>query len=95
MSDRPYATLVRYEPENNGAPDYIAFHPELPGCFAQGYTPQEAIDNLAEVRLLWIKSLLEDGLPVPEPDPLWSEAPTRLYWLEAHEPRQLREFAPA
>ena len=43
------------------------WHPELPGCMAQGETVEEAIENLKEVTLEYILSLLEDRLPIPIP----------------------------
>lgn len=46
---------------------YLASNPELPGCMSQGETPDEAVDNLRDARALYIRSLLEDGLDVPEP----------------------------
>lgn len=44
--------------------------PELPGCMAQGATIAEANQNLAEVKIEYIQSLLEDGLPVPSGKPI-------------------------
>lgn len=46
---------------------YLAHHPDLPGCAAQGDTPDEAVANLDTARRLWIETRLEDGLFIPEP----------------------------
>jgi predicted RNase H-like HicB family nuclease len=46
---------------------WIAEHPELPGCKADGETPQEALSSLDVARGLWIESRLATGLEVPEP----------------------------
>jgi antitoxin HicB len=46
---------------------YFARHPDLPGCTAEGESPQEAVANLDESRRLWIEVRLEGGYPVPEP----------------------------
>lgn len=46
---------------------FFAAHPDLPGCAAQGETPEQAIANLDDARNLWIETRLEDGLPVPLP----------------------------
>ncbi len=46
---------------------YFARHPDLPGCSAEGETADEAVENLAESRTLWIETRLESGFPVPEP----------------------------
>ncbi len=64
-----YSYVVQYE-EVDGAPRYVASHPELPGCMAQGTTPAEALDALEEAREMVITHLLENGLHVPEPEPL-------------------------
>jgi antitoxin HicB len=46
---------------------YVASNPDLPGCVSMGSSPNEAIDNLAEVRELWIEGQLRCGNPIPEP----------------------------
>jgi antitoxin HicB len=40
---------------------------ELPGCFADGKTPDEAINDLKEVIDEWFDILEQDGKPVPSP----------------------------
>jgi predicted RNase H-like HicB family nuclease len=40
--------------------------PSLPGCISQGKTKEEALENIREAIDLYIESLQEDGLPVPE-----------------------------
>ena len=47
--------------------NYSAYSPDLPGCIATGQTPQEAIANMREAVQLHIEGLLEDNLPIPEP----------------------------
>ncbi|MCA9912544.1 MAG: type II toxin-antitoxin system HicB family antitoxin [Anaerolineae bacterium] len=51
----------------DGEEGYVAFHPQLPGCISQGDTSEEAIENLADARVLYIETLLQDGLSVPQP----------------------------
>ncbi len=41
--------------------------PDLPGCVADGETPDEAIESLSEAKRLWIGARLEHGHRVPEP----------------------------
>ena len=67
LASRKYLTLVRYEPEGNGTPDYVALHPEIPDCIAQGNTIPEARASLDEATIFWIQCLLEDNQPVPDP----------------------------
>jgi antitoxin HicB len=48
---------------------YVASHPDLEGCFAQGGTADEAVMSLTKARDLWIRTRFEDGLSIPEPLP--------------------------
>ncbi len=61
-----YSTVVQQD-EISGRPCYVAYHPELPGCMAQGDTIIEAQRELDEVRALYLAHLAEHGLPVPLP----------------------------
>lgn len=45
---------------------WIAECPSLPGCISQGETRELAISNAKEAIEVYIASLEEDGLPVPE-----------------------------
>jgi predicted RNase H-like HicB family nuclease len=40
--------------------------PSLPGCISQGATREEAIANIKDAIQLYIATLEEDGLPVPD-----------------------------
>ena len=40
--------------------------PSLPGCASQGETKEEAIRNIREAIQLYIETLEEEGMPVPE-----------------------------
>jgi len=40
---------------------------EFPGCYAQGDTIAEAMENLVSAADSWIEASLEQGLPIPEP----------------------------
>jgi predicted RNase H-like HicB family nuclease len=44
---------------------WIAECPSLPGCISQGETREQAIANIKEAILAYVKALEEDGLPVP------------------------------
>jgi predicted RNase H-like HicB family nuclease len=67
LASEKYLTIVRTEPEGEGVPEYMALHPGLPGCVAQGNTVREARASLDEATVFWIRCLLEDNLPVPDP----------------------------
>ena len=47
--------------------NYSAYSPDLPGCIATGKTPEEAKQNMQQAVEMHIHGLVEDGLPVPEP----------------------------
>jgi len=46
---------------------YFVKIPDLPGCMSQGETLDEALRNLNEAKELWLKEMLESGLPISEP----------------------------
>ncbi len=46
---------------------YVAEIKDLPGCLTQGETLVETIDNIAEARELWIKTVYESGGEIPLP----------------------------
>ena len=59
-----YRVALQYDPDGY----WIAEHPELPGCKADGATPEEALASLEISKELWIESRLATGLEVPEPE---------------------------
>ena len=61
---RRYAVI--FEKEEEGG--YHVFCPALPGCHSQSATVEEGIQNVREAIELYIETLEEDGLPVPEKD---------------------------
>ncbi|GIV08290.1 MAG: hypothetical protein KatS3mg020_0824 [Fimbriimonadales bacterium] len=60
-----YYKILLYWSAEDGA--YLAEMPELPGCMADGATPEAAITNLYEVAALWVRTAIELGRPVPVP----------------------------
>jgi antitoxin HicB len=65
-SKLPYTLILELWDDGDG-PYYVARVAELPHCMIHGNTPQEAVEEIEEVKLDWIKSNLERGLPIPEP----------------------------
>jgi antitoxin HicB len=61
--NKNYRVALQYDPDGY----WIAEHPELPGCKADGQSAQEALSSLDVSRELWIESALATGLEVPEP----------------------------
>jgi predicted RNase H-like HicB family nuclease len=59
------------EKENDNG--YSVSVPALPGCASQGETVEECLSNAKEAIELYLGSLKEDGLPIPESDVLLEE----------------------
>ncbi|WP_420629133.1 type II toxin-antitoxin system HicB family antitoxin [Candidatus Leptofilum sp.] len=45
---------------------WVAECPSLPGCISQGETREEVVQNIREAIQLYIETLEEDGLDVPD-----------------------------
>jgi len=67
LATRKYFTVIYREELEKNEPYYVAVHPDLPGCRADGNTPEEAKQELAKALVDYIYFLLEDNLPIPEP----------------------------
>ena len=61
----PYTIIL--ERHDDQGTYWVARVAELPHCLIHGNTPEEAVKEIEELKLDWIQSNLEDGLPVPEP----------------------------
>ncbi len=59
-----YEVIIYWSDEDEA---FIAEMPELPGCAADGATPQAALDELQVVAREWIETARELGREVPEP----------------------------
>lgn len=59
-----YEVIIYWSNEDEA---FIAEIPELPGCAADGRTPQEALANVQAVAKEWIETARELGRPIPEP----------------------------
>ena len=62
----PYTITIK-RGIGNGKEYWVARVVELPHCMTHGDTPEEALIDIEDAKKEWIKSNLEDGLPVPEP----------------------------
>ena len=69
LAARGYQVDVQREDCENGDDVWVAFVPEMPSCFAQGDTAEDAIKALKTVREDYIYFLLKHAVPVPEPRP--------------------------
>ena len=59
-----YSMIMSWSEDDHA---YIVSVPELPGCMADGKTPEEAVKQAQIVIDLWIETALEDGEVIPKP----------------------------
>jgi len=63
----PYPFIVEQVEDEDGGLYWFAEVPDLPGCCADGDTPEELVEMLAEAIKAWTNDAKERGQPVPEP----------------------------
>ncbi len=66
MDTQGYQVNILSLPEEDGG-GYIAIVPELPGCIADGRTPEEALNAAEDAIKTWIEIEKEDGGVIPSP----------------------------
>jgi predicted RNase H-like HicB family nuclease len=59
--------VVIYERGKEGAENWGAYVPDLPGCISTGETLEELRSHIREAIQLHLEGLEAEGLPVPEP----------------------------
>jgi antitoxin HicB len=64
-----YYLSLKYPISIEEAPEggYFVQIKDLPGCYSQGETVEEAMENIGEARRLWMESMYEDGNKIPLP----------------------------
>lgn len=60
---KPYSRVVVPHPSGGCFAEVL----ELPGCFTQGDTPEEAVKNLEGAMSGWLSAALDAGQAIPEP----------------------------
>ena len=69
MTPQDYrVTVAPLSAEDGGG--YTAIVPDLPGCRADGETPQEALDQAYDAIVCWLEAAEELGRPIPQPNRL-------------------------
>lgn len=71
MNPKAYPFEIRPLPDEDGG-GYLITFPDLPGCIADGETPQEALKNGLDAAKSWLKTAREFNDPIPKPDELSS-----------------------
>jgi predicted RNase H-like HicB family nuclease len=59
----PYSRILIPNDDGTFSAEFL----ELPGCFAQGSSPDEAFHNLEAAAKSWIEASIQQGLEIPEP----------------------------
>ena len=62
---RRYTVILTPEREEGG---YSVSVPALPGCYTQGDTLDEALENARDAIRLYLEDVVASGEPVPEED---------------------------
>ncbi|MBF0337178.1 MAG: type II toxin-antitoxin system HicB family antitoxin [Nitrospirae bacterium] len=60
-----YKLSVVTEKDSEG---YFAFCPELQGCYTQGDTYEEVLENIKDAIRLHIEDRIENGEEIPQPE---------------------------
>jgi len=63
-TDLKYEVIIYWSEDDHS---FIAEMPELPGCAADGETPEEALVNLKVIAQEWIDTARELGRAIPVP----------------------------
>lgn len=66
MGEYNYPAIVQPISEEDGGGYLISF-PDLPGCVADGETPEEAFHQAEDAMLAWMRTAKEFGDPIPKP----------------------------
>ena len=62
---KTYDFKVILEPDESGG--YVISCPSLPGCYSQGETPEEALENIKEAIALCLEDMESQGEEIPDP----------------------------
>ncbi len=61
-----YDFKVFLEPDEETG-GFVRTCPSLPGCYSQGDTVEEALENIKEAILLCLEDMQEQNIPIPNP----------------------------
>ncbi len=62
---KTYDFKVILEPDESGG--YVISCPSLPGCYSQGETTEEALENIKEAIALCLEDMESQGEEIPDP----------------------------
>lgn len=64
--EMPYAAIIRPLSKEEGG-GYAVEFPDLPSCFADGESPEQALREAEDALHSWILTAKEFGDPIPQP----------------------------
>ena len=67
LANKPYSFKFHYEEDDHC---YFAEIEEIPGCWADGETIEEALANIKKSLKIWVKNAMELNISIPEPKTL-------------------------
>lgn len=70
MSNMPHPVVISALSQEDGG-GYIAYSPDLPGCLADGETPEEALTAFRDALNEWADEMRANNLEIPAP---WASA---------------------
>src|SRR5450631_1273168 len=60
-----YSVIVRPLTDEEGG-GYLAYYPDIPGCYADGSTPEQAVHEAEDALRSWMLTAKEFGDDIPE-----------------------------
>jgi len=66
MSEYNYPAIIQPLSKEDGG-GYLVSFPDLPGCIADGETPEQAFHQAEDALISWIKTATEFNDPIPKP----------------------------
>ena len=72
-----YQMVIDRIPDEDGG-GYVAYYPDLPGCFSDGDTPVAAAENALEALQCWIEVQSDRSAAIPEPGTAQAEYSQRM-----------------
>lgn len=65
MSNMPHPVVISALSEEDGG-GYIAYSPDLPGCLADGESPEEALTAFRDALTEWAEEMRANNLEIPQ-----------------------------
>ena len=64
MKHYEFKVILEPDQEKGG---FVVFCASLPGCYSQGDTMEEAMENIKEAIILCLEDMQDQNIPIPDP----------------------------